>query len=327
MNIPMGGIIHFLRKVLFNDSLIRAVPFLTLLAGVLGFALSYLVWDTGTLHEIIKSFSQVVLASGLVSVLINSFKYMGIFKEAVHEVMFSPDHLRQRSDLPALWSRVTSVICQEKFPQLAERLHADVLAKYVPAGKDFYYSGYSRETTISVVPDDPDIVSIYEELDLSLHPADPAKEVFYSYYSKVDSRTPRELAEIELIQLSVDGIVKDIDFTVSEYDDEFGGTGVMQKYTIPLSGKNTYKIRRATRRRLCITRDPVIEYSSQEFILGCVAKFRAESPGIVPVFQSVGTEDFDDQTMGPDGNWQVHRVFHGLMFPRQGYILFIQRQV
>lgn len=84
---------------------------------------------------------------------------------------------------------------------------------------------------------------------------------------------------------------------------------------------------RSVTRKLCVTKDPVTEYSSNEFILGCVVKFKSEDAGIVPVFQSVGTEDFDDRTMGPNGNWQVHREFNGLMFPRQGYILFIQRQV
>ena len=112
-----------------------------------------------------------------------------------------------------------------------------------------------------------------------------------------------------------------------EYDDEFGGKGLLQSYAIPLVGKDSYRIRRTMSRRLCLTNDPVIEFSSDEFILGCVAKFRSEEATLVPVFQSVGTEDFDDKTMGPAGNWPVHREFAGLMFPRQGYVLFIQRQV
>lgn len=241
--------------------------------------------------------------------------------------MFGADHLKQRRDLPELWSQITSIICQEKFPQLAERLRADVLANYVPAEKDFYYSDYSRECTIRVEGDDPDIVTLYEELDFRLHPADPNKEVTYTYRSSCDSRTPAQLTRVDLHRLDIDEVDHQVGMVEEEYDDEFGGKGLTQSYVIPLKGKDGYRIRRAMTRRLCITKDPVVEISSNQFILGCVTKFRSEEPTLAPVFQSVGTADFDDRSMGPDGHWLVHREYNELMFPRQGYILFIQRQI
>lgn len=330
-SLPRGGdMIKFLRTIFLNDGFVRAIPVITLIFGVGMFACSYIFLPKDNFpawHDASKTLSQAILVGGLVGVITNSLRYIGIFRESVHEVMFGTEHLKVRNDLPELWSKVTSVICQEKFPQLAERLQVDVLDNYVPAKKDFYYSNYSRECTIRVEGDDSDVVTLFEELDFILHPADPNKEINYIYRSKCDSRSPAALVRLNLHRLDVDGTVQQVGMVEEEYDDEFGGKGLSQSYAIPLSGKDSYRIRRSTSRNLCLTKDPVIEYSSDEFILGCVAKFRSEEPTLVPVFQSVGTEDFDDRSMGPAGNWPVHREFAGLMFPRQGYVLFIQRQV
>ena len=326
----MGAFFTYLRVTLFNDGFIRALPLLTLLLGLGGFVATYALFpasDWPLTHDAMKSLSQIVLGSGIVSVLLNSFKYMGIFKDAVHDVLFSTEHLKPRTDLPKLWSRITSTICQEKFPQLAERLHADVLAHYLPAEKNFFYSSYNRECEIRVDGADKDIVEIHEELDFYLHPANPSAEIVYSYRSATDSRTAADIARLDLHRLRIDGVGQQVKLIEEEYDDEFGGKGLRQSYVIPLKGRESYRIQRSATRRLRISRDPVIEYSSNEFILGCTVKFRCSDPSIVPVFQSVGTEEFDDRTMGPSGAWQIHREFSGLMFPRQGYILFIQRAV
>lgn len=316
--------------IFLNDGFLRALPLLTLIVGLALFILAYVVvpaQDYPTWHDAAKSLGQAVLVSGLVGLLTYSFKFIGIFREAVHEVMFSTEHLSSRKDLHELWSKVTSAICQEKFPQLGERLRADVLAKYVPAEKDFYYSHYSRECSIGVDGDDPDTITLHEELDFRLHPADPLKEVVYTYRSTSDSRTPADVARLSLHRLDIDGEDHQVGMTEKEYVDEFGKKGLQQSYAITLKGKESYRIRRTMTRRLCISTDPVIEFSSDEFILGCTAKFRSMEPTLVPVFQSVGTGDFDDQSMGPEGIWSVHREFEGLMFPDQGYILFIQRRV
>jgi hypothetical protein len=326
----MKRLVALVGRVFSNDAFVRVLPWLTLGAGLLLFAASYLALpeaDYPIWHDAAKTLGQTIIVSGLVGALLNTFKYIGLFREAVHEVIYSPEHLRSRADLRELWSRVTSIICQEKFPDLAPRLEAGVLRNYVPAEKDFYYSQYNRECVLKCEHEDKSVVTIVEEIDLFLHPADPAKEVPYFYRSRSDSRTPRDVALLTLNYLEINGVAIDLAFTVEEYDDEFGGKGIVQSYTYPLQGRSSYRVRRSLTRRLCLDKDPVIEYSSNQFILGCTARFRSEEPTIVPVFQSVGTPDFDDKSLGKKGTWIVDREFNDLMFPRQGYILFIQRRL
>ena len=326
----MQPVRQFFGKIFLNDGVLRALPMLTLLAGTVLFTLAFTAWpdaDAPVTHDILKSLSQTILAGGLVGVLTNSFKYMGIFRDTVHDVVYGQEHLKSRNDLPQLWSRITSVLCQEKFPQLTEHLQIDVLKKYIPTKKDFYYSQYSRECTISFEDDDQRIVVIYEELDLVVHPHSPTKEISYTYRGQIDSRTPAGVGLLDIHEFTIDGIDHGVPMISEPYQDEFGGMGVKQSYAISLSGKDKYRIRRSASRRVCIASDPIMEFSSNEFILGSTVKFRSTDRRILPIFQSVGTEDFDDCTMGRTANWHVHREFQGLMFPDQGYILFIQRQL
>jgi len=326
-----GGrdLLKFVRKIFINDGFVKALPWITLAIGLILFFASYFVDQeiSPRLKDALKSLGQVIVTSGVVSAILNSFKYMGIFRDVVHEVIFSIDHLKTRNDLSELWKRITFAICEEKFPDLSDLLHKNVIGNYLPAKKNFYYTDYLREVTISFHDKERDIVSLYEEVDLKLHPADNVTEVKYTYQCFIDSRTPPELACVDIHSLWIDDIEPNYEMKTRNYVDEFGGQGTIQSYEISLSGKDVYRIRRSSTRRLCISKDPVNEYSSEEFIHGCTAKFRSTDSGILPIFQSVGTEDFDDKAMAPNGTWQVHREFGGLMFPRQGYLLFIQRQI
>jgi hypothetical protein len=319
---------QILAKVFSSDMLTRAWPFLLLMLGgfVLLMGFSYPSSTFPRAHEVLMLLAQVILVGGLVGTLTNSLKYIGIFKEAVADVVHGKDFLQSRSDLPELWKRVTSVLCQEKFPQLADRLHGDVLANFLPAKKDFYYSNYFRECTLSFEGEQRDIVTIHEEIEFDLHPARREMEIPYTYRSWCDSRTPREVALVSGLRLFIDDVDQGDVLKEEEYEDEFGGKGLSQSYLVPLSGQEVYKIRRHMTRRLQIDRDPVIEFSSDEFILGCTVKFRSATAEIVPVFQSVGTDKFHDKSIGRKGDLKVYRTLPSLMFPKQGYILFVQRQ-
>jgi hypothetical protein len=53
---------------------------------------------------------------------------------------------------------------------------------------------------------------------------------------------------------------------------------------------------------------------------------RSETNELKVVFVGVGTE-FEDKRLGPNDSWAVRNELSGLMFPNQGYILFLQREV
>lgn len=316
-----------LKQIFPLDALIRALPMLLTAFGVVLLAISFVFFPEPLYpvrHGLFRTIGQAVLISGVVGVLIDTFKYMGIFKEALHEVMFGEDHLKARTDLSDIWLRVTLAITKNKFPTLSEHLKKGVLDKYVPAEKDFYYSRYYRECVLSWHDKDKGIVEVDEYIELSLVPAAGLAECNYTYRNRSNSLVAGVPGYFTLEDLKIDG--KDYASHIEDrpYTDEFGKEGREHAYQIKLTGDGIKYVQRRTRKRTCITVEPFLEYSSQNFILDTTVKFRSDAGDLAPVFVSIGTDDFDDQKL-TDGQWAVHRTFSKMMFPNQGYLMVIRQ--
>lgn len=304
---------------------LRALPLLAVICGLILFGVSYWIFPVATYpswHDATKSLGQAIIVSGVVSSILNTYTYIGIFQKAVHNELYSIDFLKLRSDLPELWSRVTAAICQEKLAALAPLLQSNILAKYVPSGKNFYYSSMYREFIMDWKGDKKDgIVSITEILEIDLVPNSPHEKVEFLYSYSSDSRNPRDVVKLSIDYLTIDGKNEQFSLTEEEYIDDLGGKGLRVGYKIFLEGRALYKIRRGITRTVSLFHDPVFEFGSLQFILKNTVKVRSKHDDLKVTFVGVGTDAFVPLT---SSGWDVHRELDGLMFPSQGYILFIQ---
>jgi hypothetical protein len=319
--------IELLGTVFSSDLFIRAIPVFAILGGLIIFGGSYWVFPQATYpawHDATKSIGQAVLVSGVVSAILSSLTYIGIFQKAVHDVVYSLAYLRVRKDLPELWNRVTSAISQDKFPTLAQQLYPRILGKYLPSDKNFYYSRYDRECIVDWDDQPANIIKLTETIDLTLVPSSPGEKVEYKYACHTDSRTPHAISKLIINSLYIDGMRHDVVLEEKEYDDELGGKGWHSSYNIPLAGKSEYRIRRVLTRRLCLLHDPVMEYGSLQFIGSTTVKVRCEAPELRVVFVSVGSDEFEESRLGPDDPWTIQKELKGALLPNQGYIVFIQ---
>jgi hypothetical protein len=316
---------RFLGEVFSRDALTRAIPAFAIVVGPIVFGISYLMLPTHPLwHEALKSLGQAILISGVVSTLLTSLTYIGIFQHAVHDVLYGSEYLKTRTDLPDIWSRVTAAICQEQFPVLKNQLQTRVLDDYIPTKKNFYYSRCDRECVVSWADKNKNIVNIEESTEIVLVPSSLDEKVTYAYEATADSRNPAEI-DVRLDHLEIGGdantyanILKE-----EEYTDEFGGKGKKYSYNITLSGQPEYFIRRLITRKVALSHDPVGEYTSNQFILNPTLKVRWKTDDLKVIFVGVGAE-FEDKSLGLRDNWNIRKGMTGLLFPRQGYILFTQ---
>lgn len=72
--------IERLRAIFLNDGVLRAIPTLTLIAGLVLFTVAYLLLPAArhpAWHDAVKTLAQSVLVGGLVGVITNSLKYIG----------------------------------------------------------------------------------------------------------------------------------------------------------------------------------------------------------------------------------------------------------
>jgi hypothetical protein len=189
--------------------------------------------------------------------------------------------------------------------------------------KDFYYSEYHRQCVVRWADKTKNVAEVEEMIDITLHPVSASDQVNYIFVSRIDSRTPRDIAKLHITHMDIDGTTYTDVLKEEEYDDEFGGKGLRLSYEIPLKGRAEYRIRRSSIRKLALSQDPVLEYVSPQFILESTVQARSESPDLNIVFVGVGL-DFEDKKTGPASYWPIDKEQGRLMFPNQGYILFLQ---
>lgn len=310
-------------KVFSSDSFTRALPWLLALVGVSTLILSFFVFTEPLYpqaHGILVVIAQATLVSGLVAVLTNVVRYVGIFSDAVQDVFYGDKHLVERHDIDDIWLKVTTAVTKNKFPDLGSLLKRKILGGYIPTEKDFYYTRYYRECGIKWASRPASLVEIFEEVEITIKLANGLTSTDYQYASTTNSRSNKIPNFFDLMSLKIDGVEHKNCLRSEDYTDEFGETGTRHLYSVPLSGKDTYRIHRKIKRLVSLKAEPLIEYSSRNFILDTTVKFKSSDADLRPFFVSVGTDDFADHAT--DGaEWAVHKTFDSLMLPNQGYML------
>lgn len=100
------------------------------------------------------------------------------------------------------------------------------------------------------------------------------------------------------------------------------------KYSVNLKGKSSYGVRRVTNRIFPVMIDPFSVYTSPNFTLGASVLVECLPDDLRVKFVSLGTAgNFVSrlpQDVPSSRKGDVDREYAGLIFPKQGYVLFFQ---
>lgn len=327
-----------LRKVL--ASLLTAAPWLLIIGGGLGIYSStrILIDDSENLNQqFINAVSIAALSGGFFTFLVNSFQYMGVFKESVRDVMLEDALLSRRADLPDLWKKISSLIADNRFPALSHEMHSQMLEGYMPSENDYYYRDYQRSCHVMWENDDPTtkVLQMTETVSMIVVPTDrdttiPFKFAFVG--SDGADRLPSAEHHIDLRLLTIDGVryvvnneqvsvTTERSVTVEEVDD-------MLHCTIDLSGQDEYEVKREICRTFKPSIDPIQECTSERFIKSARIIVQCKPENLRVRFINMGTPvDFDylyDGLGHRSRHGDIMRHYPGLLFPRQGYGLYFQ---
>jgi len=311
------------RRIFSWDFLRRATfPAMTLI-GLGMIALGFLFDDTQSdqklRHDILEKVGEVIFVTAAISMFVNSFVFIGVFRDAlvevltkrkdllrdaakealadhtpivfesvdraldgnhtvihrmVHDVFYSTQHLRSRSDLAEIFGRVSGAVYNHRFPALAPTLH-DAIIALLPVNRDFYYGPYEREIEIDWHSPNESQVMLTENVDFEIIPAERDKEIHYDYSCLTDSRTPTSIAGILEFELTIMGYDSGRDrvfgkeiLRSEQIADRYGGTALRQSYSVPLTGHGSYRIRRYHRRIIALAGDPTLDCRSLQIIQG-----------------------------------------------------------
>lgn len=285
---------------------------------------------------LLSDLGQALLGGGVLALLLNSAQFYGVYKTAMSEVMANEAYLKKRNDLERIWKSVTGFLTDQKFPDLVEDVHTDVLGKYLPREKeDYYYENYKRVSIVEWDDEEPDRLKVTEEIELDIVPATASKNIKYVYQFSQSSGSgalPDCSIDLSHEEIAIDDVIyikdnKEVaDFVEQATVHSDPGKN---ECIITLEGKERYRLRRRTIRKFNPASDPYQRIFSLRFvrnttiIVKCIpsnVRVRFMSLGTVRDFDRVVKESMEHITRRGD----IIRHYPKLLFPRQGYALIFQ---
>ena len=112
-------------KDVFNFK--RSLPAILLITGVIAFGFFSLdPFGLENSHEhwyrFLYGLSNVIVMSALVSFLIDSVEFMGVFRRALEDIIYDSKYLKKRKDIDQIWVNVSKEMFKSKFPQISTPL-------------------------------------------------------------------------------------------------------------------------------------------------------------------------------------------------------------
>lgn len=270
-----------------------------------------------------------ILVGGVFGSVLRSFQFMGVFKEALSDIIFEEGFLEIRRDLVPLWRKLSTAIYKKKFPELSSQIHDAVITGYLPVTKDFYYKNYDRVCSVSWKDHDASIVEVAEEVQLDIVPAQPEREISYFFRRNQPKGDVHMQAEHIIKELNIDGK----NYTeVCNQESKKGQQSTEELHTtyeVKLKGKDKYRVVRKTTSSYPLSVDPCIKVSTDQFLLGAKIRVYCPPPDLKVSFVSSGTlHEFNDCLPSGRPNDRARDLdfeYKDLIFPRQGFILLLSR--
>ncbi len=99
-------------------------------------------------QEFFKSVAIALITSGVLSATLTSLKSIGYFKYQLSEILYGDEFLRHRSDLRALWVKISRELYKQKFKRIRKKLETIITEIYLPKNHNYYTSNLTIDILI-----------------------------------------------------------------------------------------------------------------------------------------------------------------------------------
>lgn len=93
-------------------------------------------------NETLKSLGIAIIGGGVFTSLIHSGEFIEIYSRIFDKILWSTEFLRKRGDIRKLWSDVSKVLYDEKFPDISDELENIIATEYFPVNHEYYGENY-----------------------------------------------------------------------------------------------------------------------------------------------------------------------------------------
>lgn len=170
---------------------------LFLLAGIIFLAIGT-IWQ----NEFFTTLGTTIVASGVFSAITSSRIFSKIYASVLHDIVYGEDFLRKQKDVDEIWKRVSSVLCDARFPSLKEKIDDTIINDYLPKTRNFYYKEVSREYTIKNYDANDNSILCEDRSVLTIVPHSDVQNIQYSHKFRPSSNS----GSIESETFEIDGV-------------------------------------------------------------------------------------------------------------------------
>lgn len=238
----------------------KALPLLYLCVGLILGTICILNYDLKSSHpklyDILWSGSEILLISALLSFLMTTAKYIGVFKEAVNEIIYDFRFLSNRKDIEKVWEKVSVSLFNAKFPDISHDFLETIKKYYIPINEDHFYDNYRAIIDIQWLDKENGWIKIKYDVDYILN-TDSIKENNFSFksWTKIsDEETPGSICSSRTVVLRY--LVDGKEIKLDENPDVVVQDGEkIETFHVKLKGKQKYNIRQEIEKTMCLDYD------------------------------------------------------------------------
>jgi len=279
---------------------------------------------TNIVHTVIKSIGMTLLGSGVFTVILKSSEYSDVFSKIIGEIIWSKKFIEKRSDKKEMWSMISKIIYEEKFPLISDEIEDIITSKYFPTTHEYYIDDYQITINIEENSECPEFFRHTETVTFNLRPTTSKVRISYPLKTSIDLPNNHNIEDvtkcvIEEVKINGESIKNII---IEENKDE---KYYYHNMKVELINSENYHFSIKRYKNICKKTNPDKNFQAKSIIKGIKLTVICQT-GINIGFYSSGTVD-KFKVLEPQLNngitvssWQ----HTGLILPHQGFILIFK---
>lgn len=259
---------------------------------------------------------EILLVSSLLSFLTSTVEYLGVFRDALTDVIYDNKFLRNRRDLEDIWLNVSKALFKSKFPNINNSLLGTIKKNYLPEDEICYYNEYRNISDIKYDTNDRDYIIVRNDISFTLKVVDKTKFTFPMNNWICTEEQNKDKVEFQFISVKVNGVA----VQVKPKKQVFENNQILFENEIELKGCTEYKIEQVIHKKYLLKDDNYIGFKAKWLVNNMnVQLFHPKEMDVL--FVDRGTSEKFNLVKKREGYLEYE--YKGLILRKQGYIMIL----
>lgn len=324
LNFELPKWLNFLTSKVFYFSLLGILLIIIGQTGFVSYVFPNFLNKENVVNPIIKTVGATFVGSGVFTAVIKSSEYTQIFSKVIGEIIWSKKYIEKRGDKKEIWSMVSRLIYDEKFPDISHELEEIITNNYFPVEHDYYTENYEFTINISDHTSSNDYWDQIETTSLTIKSINSKKVIIYKLNGSIDlpdsNGTSQDLTDYKIEELKIDNVVRTCDVPFTK-DDKF----LIHSFEIPLCHEDSYNVMIKRKKTVFKKTNPDKRFFASNIIKGLKITVimhkdtvvNLHKMGTIGEYISLGDQINKDVKIS---TWK----YDGIILPHQGFMLLFK---